>query len=431
MRGEPRRRLSRREFLRRAGATALALPPAAAILAACGRGDGGGGNGGGGAQAVGTGGIPGGPYPLARQDAPVTWTIFDDNPPIEDGLDPEAGPLRIFGYNDYIWKKVRNRFSQEYGVEIEYTVFDTPEQMVSRIQSGAAQFDLVVTVTLDNIGKMVAGKLLQPINHSYLSNFEPNVWQSLQSPYYDQESRYTIPYTLYSTGIAWRNDIITDDVAGMDNPYDILWDPAYRGQSHLLNGSRDTLSAALLKDGVTDVNTEEPQVLEQAKQTLLEGVEAVNWKYDHTDYNELGQWQVHHTWSGQVAYYQYYLPKDLSIEQISFVWPPRGAAGAPGLVQDDVFAIPRGAQNPVLAHLMIDFLLDNKNGIDNYSYEGFQPPLNAAQPDELVSMGLVPENLKNIIITEEDFGLGLATLELTPQGTQAWQQIYVDVTGGV
>jgi spermidine/putrescine transport system substrate-binding protein len=289
----------------------------------------------------------------------------------------------------------------------------------------------VVTVTLDNIGKMVAGKLLQPINHSYLTNFEPNVWQSLQSPYYDQESRYTIPYTLYSTGIAWRNDIITDDVAGMENPYDILWDPAYRGQSHLLNGSRDTLSAALLRDGVTDVNTEDPQVLEQAKQTLLEGVEAVNWKYDHTDYNELGQWQVHHTWSGQVAYYQYYLPKGLEIEQISFVWPPRGAAGAPGLVQDDVFAIPRGAQNPVLAHLMIDFLLDDTNGIDNYSYEGFQPPLNAVQPDEIVSMGLVPENLKNIIITEEDFGLGLATLELTPQGTQAWQQIYVDVTGGV
>jgi spermidine/putrescine transport system substrate-binding protein len=430
MRGEPRRRLSRREFLRRAGATAMALPPAAAILAACGRG-GGGGNGGGGAQSVGTGGIPGGPYPLARQDAPVTWTIFDDNPPIEDGLDPEAGPLRIFGYNDYIWKKIQNRFKAEYGVEIEYTVFDTPEQMVSRIQSGASQFDLIVTVTLDNIGKLVAGKLLQPINHSYLSNFQSNVWPSIQSPYYDQESRYTIPYTLYSTGIAWRNDLVPEDVAGMENPYDILWDPAYRGKSHLLNGSRDTLSAALLKDGVTDVNTEDPEILEQAKQTLLEGVEAVNWKYDHTDYNELGQWEVHHTWSGQVAYYQYYLPKDLSIEQISFVWPPRGAAGAPGLVQDDVFTIPKGAQSPVLAHLMIDFLLDNKNGIDNYSYEGFQPPLNAVQPDEIVSMGLVPENLQNIIISEEDFGLGLATLELTPQGTQAWQQIYVDVTGGV
>ena len=420
-------RLSRREFLRRAAASAVALPPAAAILAACRSQPSGGG---GGSEPVGRGGITGGPYPLARPDAPVTWTIFDDNPPIDDGLEPESGPLRIFGYNDYIWKRVRNQFQAEYGTGIEYTVFDTPEEMVAKVQSGASEFDLIVTVTTDNVGKMIAGKLLQPLNHSYIPNFQANVWPSFQSPYYDQESRYTMPYTLYTTGITWRNDVVTDDVADMKDPYDILWDTRYAGRTHLLNGARGTVAVALLRNGVTDVNTEDPAVLDEAKQTLLDGVDAMGWKFDHVDYNELGQFDIHHTWSGQVAYYQYYLPKGLGIEAFSYVWPPNATAGAPGLLDFDQFAIPKGAKNPVLAHKMIDFLLDTKHGIDNYSYEGFQAPLNAIQPDSIVDMGLVPANLANIIITEDDFAKGLAILELTPEGTQAWQSIYVDVTGG-
>ena len=103
-----RRPLSRREFLQRAGATGIALPSLAAILAACGSGDGGPGDGG-----PGSGGLQ-----LARPDNPVTIAITDDNPAIPDALAPEAGPLKIFGYNDYIWNRVRKKFSSQFDVEI-------------------------------------------------------------------------------------------------------------------------------------------------------------------------------------------------------------------------------------------------------------------------------------------------------------------------
>ena len=43
---------------------------------------------------------------LAAPDRPATLPVFDDVPPIEDGLAPEPGPLRIFNWNDYIYKKV-------------------------------------------------------------------------------------------------------------------------------------------------------------------------------------------------------------------------------------------------------------------------------------------------------------------------------------
>lgn len=428
--------LSRRDLLRKAAMAGLALPPAAAVLAACGKGSpdvpsASTGPSGSNASSnpYGTGGIAGAPYPLARPDRPVTWNVLPDNPAVKDGLQPESGPLKVFGYGDYIYKKVLNAFEKKHNTKVQWTAFTTPEEMVSKLQTGATQFDLIVTVTLENVGKLVAGKLIQPINHSYLPSLT-NVWPTLQSPFYDKGSRYTAPYTVYTTGIGVYTPLVSEDVANMTNPYDVLWDPKYRGKAYILNGARDTISAALLRRGVKDVNTADPTVLNQAKEDLLQGSQAMNWKFDHTDYNELGQFAVHNTWSGQVAYYQYFLPKGVKIDQFSYVWPPKTPSGKPGLVSNDVFAIPKTAKNPVLAHSLIDFVLQKDNAIFNYGYEGYQPPLSFIEPDAIVSQGLVPANLKNIVITEQDFPLGVTELEITPAANQMWESIYQQVTGG-
>ena len=91
---------SRREFLRRSSQAALLLS-GGSLLAACGGGE----------------SAPDAPSgtQIARPGEPVTLTIYDDNPPIEDGLDPEQGPLKVFNWTDYVYKKVLNAFSKEYG----------------------------------------------------------------------------------------------------------------------------------------------------------------------------------------------------------------------------------------------------------------------------------------------------------------------------
>src|SRR5918994_7281667 len=94
------RSLSRRDFLRRSLAAGVALPTSAAILAAC--------------------GDDGGPTPPAGEDQiprfgtldnPVTLQTYDDNPPIDSDLEPEAGPLVIYNWEQYMWKQVLNDFS--------------------------------------------------------------------------------------------------------------------------------------------------------------------------------------------------------------------------------------------------------------------------------------------------------------------------------
>lgn len=143
---------SRREFLRRSSQVALLLS-GGSWLAACGGDESG-------QQAT------EGPQ-IARPGDPVALTIYDDNPPVEDGLDPESGPLKVFNWNDYVYKKVLNAFSKEYGVEIQYINFSQMSEAVNKIRSGAVEFD-VFFPTIDQLGKLVAAKLLQPLNKSYI-----------------------------------------------------------------------------------------------------------------------------------------------------------------------------------------------------------------------------------------------------------------------
>ena len=90
-------------------------------------------------------------------------------------------------------------------------------------------------------------------------------------------------------------------------------------------------------------------------------------------------------------------------------------AGAAGMVRLGMWQLGRG---------------EERHSIQNYSYEGFQPPLKQIEPDKIVSQGLVPESQKNIIITDEDFSLGVYELELAPAVNQMWQEIAQEVQGG-
>ena len=415
--------LSRREFLRRAAVTGAAVPSLAAILAACGNSSDSGGGGGSSAS-------PSSALQLARPDDPVTLPVTDANPAIADGLSPEAGPLKIFGYNDYIYKKVRNGFADRYGVDVEYTVFDTPDEMVAKMQSNASDFDLVVTVTLENIGKLAQGGLVQPLNHTYLPTVQDQLWTGIPD-FYDVGRQYSVPYVVYTTGISWRNDLVTDDISSMDNPYDVLWDTTYKGQVHLLNGSRDTIATGLLRKGY-DPNESDPTILDQVKQDLLAGADSMGWKYDHVDYTELSNnlWEIHGTWSGQMVYYQYYLPKGLDITALSYIWPPQGAGGQMGLISHDLFAISKGAANPVLAHKLIDYLYEPDNALANYQYEGYQPTVNSLDKDTALSKGYLPPSLDYTFVTQDMFPMGVSELELAPAVNQLYQQIYQEVTGG-
>jgi len=434
-----RRGLSRREFLRRSAMAGIAVPSLGAILAACGSGaqdtvENGGTDASGGENPFATGGIAGAPYPLARLDAPVTWNILDDNPPIASDLAPETDTtLKIFNWNYYLSKSLMRQFGEQYGVTVELTTFDDMSDGIAKVTSGQTDFDLFFGVQIYTLGRLIAGGFLQPVNLDYIPNLAANVWDQLQSPFYDQESRYSLPYGLWNTGVMWRNDFLTTDIAGLANPYDVFWNDAPVDKTHLQNNSRDLLSLAMFRQGQTEVNTEDPAVIDAAKQQIAEVVAATNAQFDHNDYADVprGRAYLHQSWSGNVGSAFYFLPEGNTAPNISYYWPG-STEGIPGNVDNDTVTILKGAKNPVLAHLFIDFILDTQNATTNYTtYTGYQQPMKGITPESLVGSAVVPEHLGSTIVREEDFSQGYRLLELAPDVEALWEGAYQEILAGV
>ena len=415
------RNVSRRDFLRRSLAAGVALPSAAAILAACG-GDGGTGTGtGGNGDGVGFSLTP-------TPGSPVKYPIYDDNPPIGSDLEPETDTtFKIFNWIDYLWPKKLRQFGEKYGVEVEYTTFYNMETAIERMRTGELDVDVFFPV-IDYLPRMVAAKLLQPLNSDYIPNMA-NLWPSIQSPFYDQESQYSVPYTVYTTGIEYLRPEVAKVPEDYESPYDIFWDSANAGKVGLYDEYREVFAMALLRNGVDDINTSDEAAIDQAKQAIIEAIAATDARLTiNGAYAKLptGAYHVHQAWSGDVVAAQYYGANGYKAADLGFYFPPTGG----GVIGNDLMAIPTTAKNPVLAHLFLDYMLDAKTGLQNFGWVGYQPPLTSLEPQSLIADGWVRKNVETAVVTQEQFDENERILALEPDVDAIYLDAWEEITSG-
>ena len=366
------------------------------------------------------------PYELARPDHPVTLPISDSNPPIGDGLAPETGgAFKILNYDQYMAPGVMKAFGEEHDVQVQVTPYSNYDEMVAKIRAPGESFDLVFPGP-SVLSKMVFTELLQPLNHSYVPNLE-NVWPEYQDPWYDQGAQYTVPYTIYGTGVFYRADRVS---SVPENGYDLIWDEQYSGKVYLLDDMQEAIGMSLLRNKITtDINTGDPDLVKQATDSLIELIDLVNIKANVNAYSEVpeGTATIHQCWSGDPIAGQYYLPKGVSTDVLAY-WAPDDPAQR--VIGSDNIAIPKSATKPVLAHLMINDLLDNKIGLRNFGWNGYQPPLTKLSAPYLIDQGYIPENLMNAVVVPKDFDSGLQFYEVGPNIEKLWRTNWSEFKAG-
>jgi len=330
-------------------------------------------------EPIGSGGGPSGPasklvvqkpvgpggLPLPRTDNAVTWAITENNKPIAEGRPVEKGPLNLYNYADYLDPATIKRFEKRYGVSVKLATYNSSDEAIAKLAAGAVAFDVILGLTGSNIVNLIAQQLLQPLNHAYLPNLAKNIWPELQDPFYDRGSRYTVPYVVWGDGIGWRNDVIKEDIAAMDVPWDIFWhSQPYRGLVGLLDDKRDALSMPMQRDAMRtgvrpDLNTEDAALVSKAGADLEQLNGICNIKVTITDYQTLAEKKtvLHHSWSGDViGAAVFYMPKGVKPDVLSYWGPEQN-----GVVQNDFLCIGRSSRSPVLAHHFLNHLLDEKN----------------------------------------------------------------------
>jgi spermidine/putrescine transport system substrate-binding protein len=351
---------------------------------------------------------------IATPDNPVTFPLYEDNPVIADGLQPESGTHRIANYADFVSPELVDAFKQQYGVDVEISTYENGPELLSRITSGALQPDLILSVAIDQLPKYVGGKLIQPLNKTYLSN-TGNLWPSAANPFFDQGLRYSVPYTVFTTGLGYRTDVIESTVVEQQG-WDTLWDPAYAGQAGLLNDSREAFAMAMLKLGLTNINTPSDDDLAAATEELQRLVDESRVKIDVVAYEKLpaGTASVNQAWSGDLVLATSYLPEGTDASVLGY-WKPSPDVTVVGT---DTSAILKDAEHPVLAHLFLDMLMDTDNALTNFAFTGYQGVITGLEAENVLAAGILPDNLTNTLVGDTDFAEGIFILAL-PRETEA------------
>ncbi len=350
-------RISRRQFLRRAGrggmyaGAALSLP---AILAACGIRPGSSAAPSAGSSFV--GGEPSGRLVIAN------WPLYIDT--TNDDLDvaEEAGQRE---------SATLDAFSSETDIEVDYVeAIQDNQEFFGTIQPALAEgsdtgWDIIVPTDW-MVGNMIRlGYLEQFDVAASVPNFVANAGDKYKNPSYDPNNLHSVPWQSGVTGIAYNPELTGRDITGFGD----LLDSAFEGQIGMFSEVRDSLSLALLHNGVQPKDATEEQV-RAANDLLKEQQPLVRGYYGNEYAQELadGNLAVTMAWSGDVFQLQFDNP------DLRFIVPEAG-----GILWIDNMSIPKGAQHPADALAFMNYVFQPEVAAQITEYVNYICPVPAAQ----------------------------------------------------
>lgn len=330
----------------------------------------------------------------------------------EGGLSvkPEIdGDLLIYNWAQYMDPALKKGFSEKYGVEVNEVNFDNLEAMVIKLRAGG-RYDMIWP-TGEYVDRLNAEGLLARFDRSDLRNAD-GLSAFYDSVWWDPNNELSIPYTYYTTGIAWRSD----EVSGMTGSWNDLSNPDGEGRMFILDDFQEAIGEANLINGF-NLNTNDPNELEISKQTLLAQKEFARGISTNSTQNLVnGTAAIHQAWNGDIVNVRNQVdnPEDFAYETCS--------EGVP--VGTDLMCIPVTARSPGTALLFIDWLLEPENAAQNVQWNGYPQPCAGGRE---AFAELVKEE-PSIDVDLEQLGDGGLEYRLSdPDDRALWNQTWTEV----
>lgn len=177
---------------------------------------------------------------------------------------PLASDLTIWAWPGYFPDDLLARFEAEYGVKVHYEIYDAPETIVERLQTGAEGTYDVVVLSTEYVPTMIEAGQLAELDLSRLPNFR-NISANFRDLAYDPGNRHSVPFTWGTTGLLMRTDLVNPPLTRWED----LWAPRLKGQVIIWQIQRTLFNIALKTLGYP-INTEQPAHLQAAYDKLLE-----------------------------------------------------------------------------------------------------------------------------------------------------------------
>ncbi len=281
------------------------------------------------------------------------------------GCGQQKKELRLLNWSDYMPREVLNEFEKREGIKVVEDTYDSPEAMLSKLQAGGdSEFDLLITpdYTVGTLAR--AGSLLE-LDKSKIPNLQ-NLDPQFADPAFDPGGKYSVVYQWGTTGLAYREDLVSGPVES----WAVLFDPAKQvGRFLLLDEMREMMGAALKYKGES-VNTTDPAKLAEVQALLLEAKRRSQGFAGGTSIRDrliAGDIAVGPAYSGDILAAQPENPK------LKYVIPVEGAT-----LWTDNLVILKKSPNQELAYKFINFLLEPEIAAQISNSIGYATPVAAA-----------------------------------------------------
>lgn len=298
--------------------------------------------------------------------------------------------LKVYNWSDYIADGVVEEFEQWYEeqtgekVEVIYQVFDVNEAMLSKIEKGHEDYDVVCPSDYI-IERMLNNQLLLPLDFKALdATGTPNYIENNKSPYIREMFRninpsidandYSVAYMWGTTGIIYNTKYVTEQEA---STWDVIRNPKFAGKILMKDAPRDVYAPVLIYLKQNELNAGTVTLQELMSDSSAESIAAVEnylmqckpgiagWEAD------LGKEQmtkerayVSLNWSGD-AVWAIEEAAAVGVE-LDYIVPEEGST-----VWFDGWVIPKYAKNVKAATYFIDFMCRPDIAIRNMDGTGY------------------------------------------------------------
>lgn len=290
----------------------------------------------------------------------------------KDSEEERSRILKIYNWGDYIDESILEEFPAWYkeqtgeNVRIIYQVFDINEIMLTKVELGHEDFDLICPSEYI-IERMLRKNLLLPINRDfgktpdYIKNVSPYIQEQLDKLSYDgrKTNDYVVPYMWGTAGLLYNKKFISDEEV---TSWECLWDPKNKGRILMKDSYRDAYGTAIiyanaesLQNGTVTVeqlmNDSSPEAIALAEEYLKKlKPNIAGWEADFgKEMMTRNKAWLNLTWSGDAMW---------SIEEAEAVGVDLGydVPKEGSNIWYDGWAIPKFARNVKAASYFIDYL---------------------------------------------------------------------------
>lgn len=280
--------------------------------------------------------------------------------------------LVLFTWEGMFPQEVLDGFTEQTGVKIIYSNFDTDETMLEKLAlAGGGDYDLVIADDYI-IEQAVNEGLVGEIDKDIVTNFG-NINPLYQGQFYDPDDVYTVPYGAGIPLIVYDPDQVDFEITG----YEDLWNPKLEDAVAITANYRVINGITLLSMGKS-MNEEDVSVIEEAGAKLQELAPNIRLIQDDNTQNALlnGEAAVAFLYTSQVTSALAENP-DLQV-----VYPKEGLGfGIMGAF------VPVNAPNAEAANEFLNYILEPENAKLCMEYIGYYNTVGAA--DDIVDPTLV------------------------------------------